>query len=162
LIPNRRGQPVLNDWFAVRMSKTGEIKGSIPLDELMNLTGLGREEIPNAGKPVSTEDLGKLLPAALDFAAEKMVSAQRAFSLQMQSRSKAELGRLDQLRIQHKSQLELEFAQADNGIAAIQRTIKQNRSHELDTLFNEYRRWTTETLEIESRAHLTVAAVVIS
>ena len=162
LIPNRRGQPVLNDWFAVRMNRSGQIKGSISLDELMNLTGLGREEIPNAGKPVSTEDLRELLPPALDFAADKMVSAQRAFNHQMQGRSKTELDRLDQLRAQHKNQLELEFAHADDGIVAIQRSRKQQRSYELDTLFTDYRRWITDTLEIESRAHLTVAAVLIA
>lgn len=162
LIPNRRGQPVLNDWFAVRVTKGGQIKGSISLDELMKITGLGREEIPNAGKPVSAEELSKLLAPALDFAADKMVAAQRAFTQQMQGRSKAELDRLEQLRAQHKDQLELEFAHVGDGIAAIQRSKKQQRSHELDTLFSEYRRWITATLEIESRAHLTVAAVLIA
>jgi hypothetical protein len=58
--------------------------------------------------------------------------------------------------------LELEFANAEDGITGIQRTKKQQRSHELDRLFSHYRRWITDTLEIESSAHLTVAAVLIS
>lgn len=162
LIPNRRGQPVLNDWFAVRVTKQRQVRGSVSLKELMDLTGLGLEEIPNSGKPVATEELRALLAPALDFAAEKMASAQRAFSQQMQLRAKHELDRLEQLRAQHKNQLELEFAHAEDGIAAIQRSKKLQRSHELDTLFTEYRRWVTDTLEIESRAHLTVAAVLIA
>jgi hypothetical protein len=162
LIPNRRGQPVLNEWFAVRVTKGGRIKGSIALEELMKLTGLGREEIPNAGKPVATAELSKLLAPALDFAAEKMVVAQRAFSQTMQARANTELDRLEQLRSQHKNQLELEFAQAGDGIAAIQQNKKQQRSHDLDKLFSDRRRWIADTLEIDSRAHLIVAAVLIA
>jgi superfamily II DNA or RNA helicase len=161
LIPNRRGQPVLNEWFAVRVTRGGQIKGSLALEELMKLTGLGREEIPNAGKQASTAELSKLLAPALDFAAEKMVVAQRAFSQTMQARSKTELDRLEQLSAQHKNQLELEFAEAGDGIADIQRSKKQQLSHDLDTLFSDRRRWIADTLEIDSRAHLTVAAVFI-
>jgi superfamily II DNA or RNA helicase len=161
LIPNRRGQPVINDWFAVRVSYDGQVRGSVGLDELMSQTGLGREEIPNTQAPVPIDQLRKLLPPALDFASERMASAQREFTQHTKARAKEELDRLDQLRAQHKKQLEIEFGDGEGTIAAIQLSKKQKRSRELDQLFNDYRRWVAETLEIDSQAHLTVTAVLI-
>lgn len=160
LIPNRRGQPVINDWFGVRVSYAGKVKGAVSLDELMTLTGLGREEIPNTQAPVPIDQLRKLLPPALDFASEKMVSAQRAFTQHTRARAKEELDRLDQLRAQHTHQLEVEFG--EGAIASVQLGKKQKRARELDQLFGDYRRWVAETLEIDSQAHLTVTAVLIA
>jgi len=39
LIPNRRGQPVLNDWFAVRVGLNGKVLGDLSFDELIKSTG---------------------------------------------------------------------------------------------------------------------------
>jgi superfamily II DNA or RNA helicase len=154
LIPNRRGQPVLNEWFAVRMSDTGNVLGALTMDELIQLTGIGREEIPNAQTSIDVGRLGKLLPAALDFARQRMAAAQNTFSRDMRSRATGELDRLDHLRVQHKAQLELEFNE--------NRTLrlKEQKSRDLDSLFNRYKKWISETLEVDSRAHLTVVAVV--
>ncbi|HVZ37004.1 MAG TPA: hypothetical protein VG963_31480, partial [Polyangiaceae bacterium] len=146
-----------------RIDTAGNVVGSIALDELMAQTGLGREEIPNTLAPVSIEELRRRLPAALDYASERMSAAQREFSKQMQARARAELEKLGQLRAQHLTQLELEFKDVQQGpTAAAQLGRKQRRARELDSLFNDYQRWVAETLETDSQAHLTVAAVLIA
>jgi hypothetical protein len=156
LIPNRRGQPVLNKWFAVRMSGSAEVTAEVTLDELIRSTGLGRNEIPNARLDIDLSDLRKMLPAALDYARKHMTAIQSAFTERMRVRAKAELDRLNLLRSQHRQQLELEFNE--------NRTLrnKEQRLRDLDVLFRNYEQWISDTLEIDSRAHLTVAAVVTS
>jgi superfamily II DNA or RNA helicase len=163
LIPNRRGQPVLNEWFAVRITAQGRVDGVLEMKELIERTGLGREELPNAGTALPLERLRTQLPTALDCAAERMATLQAQFSRSMRERAKGELARLDQLRAQHQRQLELEFqSSSTSGVASIQQSKKQRALRELDKLFDSYQRWVTETLEIEPHAHLTVAAVLTS
>jgi len=163
LIPNRRGQPVLNDWFAVRIDNNGKVLGELSFDELIKSTGLGHEEFPNAEKPFDAKALQALLPSALDHAGRRMVQAQKKFSVQMRERAATELARLDQLRGQHLQQIELDFqAVSDTPLAKIAAHKQTQRVSEIDTLFNEYKRWVSVTLELDERAHLTVAAVLIS
>lgn len=163
LIPNRRGQPVLNDWFAVRVSANGKVLGDLSFEELIKSTGLGHEEFPNAEKIFDAKSLQALLPSALDHAGRRMVEAQKQFSAQMRERAATELARLDQLRGQHLQQLELDFqAVSDTPLAKIAAHKQTQRVSEIDTLFNEYKRWVSVTLELDERAHLTVAAVLIS
>jgi hypothetical protein len=161
LIPNRRGQPVLDQWFAVRMTERG-VAATHSIEEVLSITGLGREDIPNARNSVETTALSKLLPAALEHARKHMTELQREFSRSMRTRATEELIRLDQLRTQHRQQLELEFTGPGplepRGSAA----RREQRARDLDQLFNRYQRWVSETLEIEPRAHLTVAAVLTS
>jgi superfamily II DNA or RNA helicase len=160
LIPNRRGQPVLNDWFAIRMAKDGKVNGALKMEELIEATGLGRDEIPNSRASINVEQLRGLLPSALEYASARMAAAQKVFSKQMQERANAELDRLNQLRTQHRQQLELEFKEGEGGLAPLLERKKEQRARDLDALFRRYQDWISETLEIDSRAHLTVACVM--
>lgn len=163
LIPNRRGQPVLNEWFAVRVGSNGKVLGDLSFEELIENTGLGHEEFPNAGKLFDAKALQALLPPALDYAGLRMVESQKLFSAQMRERANTELARLDQLRGQHLHQLELDFQDvSDTPLAKAAAHKKTQRVSEIETLFNEYKRWVRVTLELDERAHLTVAAVLIS
>src|SRR5262249_38463401 len=51
LIPNRRGQPVLNEWFVVRIGESGSVSELLSLAELADRTGLGRQALPNPEIP---------------------------------------------------------------------------------------------------------------
>ncbi len=163
LIPNRRGQPVLNDWFAVRVDTHRKVQGVISFKELIDSTGLGRDEFPNPEKAFDAKALQTLLPPALGYASRRMAETQKEFSARMRDRAAAELARLDMLRGQHHQQLELDF-KVDGGdpLAKARAHKYDQRAREIDALFDEYKRWVSQTLELDSRAHLTVAAVLIS
>ncbi|MBI5041878.1 MAG: DEAD/DEAH box helicase [Gammaproteobacteria bacterium] len=160
-IPNRRGQIVLNDWFAVRVDAQGKVPGVLTFDELVNQTGLGREDFANAGKPFDTSSLQALLPPALEYASRRMADAQKTFSAEMRQRADAELSRLEKLRGQHHQQLELDFKASDDTLGKTRTTKQEQRAREIDTLFDEYKHWIGQTLELDSRAHLGVAAVLV-
>ena len=162
LIPNRRGQPVLNEWFAIRMSADSKVQGTLSLPELIETTGLGREDLPNARAPIDTTRLRAFLPVALEFASRRMSEAQKTFSKEMRRRTDAELERLEQLCAQHRQQLELELEDGDKAPAPIHLRKKEQRERELTDLFEKYKRWVHETLDVDSRSHLTIAAVMIT
>lgn len=163
LIPNRRGQTILNEWFAVRVDAHSKVQGVLSVDELINATGLGREEFPNANKPFDAKALQAMLPAALDYAKQRMATLQKTFSAEMRHRSEVELARLDKLRGQHHQQLTLDFKiDGDEPLAKARAQKQAQHAREIDALFDEYKRWVSQTLELDSRAHLTVAAVLIS
>ena len=89
-----------------------------------------------------------------------MRDLQREFTGIMQVRSAEELARLDQLRMQHGQQLELEFSRFGAATPPGFAGKRAQRTRDLDQLFARYQRWVRETLEIEPHAHLTVAAVL--
>ena len=161
-IPNRRGQTVLNDWFAVRVDAKGEVPGVLTFADVVDLTGLGQEEFPNAGKPFDATRLEALLPPALNYAGRRMADAQKTFSAEMRQRAEAELARLETLRGQHHQQLALDLKIGDDAFAKARIRQQELHAREIDTLFDEYKRWISQTLELDSRAHLNVAAVLIA
>jgi hypothetical protein len=162
LIPNRRGQPVLNDWFVVRVDTTGVVRGLLSLEELCEQTGLGRTPLANAGVPFDAKRLQGLLTPALQHARERMAALHKTFSAEASDRSSAELARLEELRRQHQQQLALNFKEGEEAIAHLRAAKRDNEAREIDRLFDSYRAWVSQTLELDSRAHLTVAAVLIS
>lgn len=161
VIPNRRGQPVLNDWFAVRVDAAGAVHGVLSFAEVIEATGLGREEFPNSGQQFDSDDLQRRLLPALEVARKRMNERQKEFSTQTKQRAEIELARLDKLREEHHRQLEIDFKVGDDPLAHLRARKKELAAHEIDSLFNNYREWVRLTLEIDPRAHLTVAAVLI-
>lgn len=161
LIPNRRGQPVLNEWFVVRVGPQGQIHGLVDLPQLMQQTGFGREPLPNTGAPIDAKALQTRLAPALGHARAHMRTRHRSFSDAARARAREELGRLDALRDQHHRQLELNFGSGDDALARLRAGRREQEARDIETLFASYQKWVSETLELDERAHLTVAAVLV-
>ena len=67
------------------------------------------------------------------------------------------------MRGQHHQQLELDFKLgSDDSFAGTRMQKREQQGREVDSLFDEYRYWVKQTLELDSRAHLVVTAVLIS
>jgi len=162
LIPNRRGQPVLNEWFAVRLALNGSVTGELNFKEVIATTGLGREDIPNAEAPHDAAGLQALLAAALDFAQRRMAEKHKLFSAESRRRAAAELETLAKLRRLHHEQLELILGGGDERFAKARERQREAKASDIDKLFTDYQTWVSRTLELDSRAHLAVAAVLVN
>lgn len=162
LIPNRRGQPVLNDWFSVRVGLDGIVLGHVDLAALKEQTGFGVTRLPNAGRPFDAARLQPMLRPALDYVREQMTQQHKAFSAESGARAQHELGRLQRLREQHQQQLQLAFREGDDGLAHLRLARRDAEAREVDKLFNDYRKWVSDALQLDSRAHLSVMAVFLS
>jgi superfamily II DNA or RNA helicase len=166
LIPNRRGQPVLNEWFAVRVAFNGAVLGSLPLKEVIEATGLGRADIPNSGVAHDAERLKSLLAPALEFAKQRMTAKHKTFSAEMKERAARELERLANLKAAHQRQLRLAYERSNEeqiptGFARARELKRETKALEIEQLFEGYQKWVRQTLELDERAHLTVAAVLV-
>lgn len=157
VIPNKRGQAMLNDWFAVRVDDANKVQGTLSLEAVVQATGLGREAFANAGKPFDATELKKRLKPALELAGKHMAERQKQFAAGIKPRVATELAKLDALRGEHLQQLELTF-KAD---LAMQQKKKQAQQQETEKLFDEYKGWVRNTFDLDERAQLTVAAVLI-
>ena len=162
LIPNRRGQPMLNEWFVERMGLDGKVRSRLTLEELMEQTGLGRTALPNSGRPFDATRLQSLLAPALQHAREHMATRHREFSAETRARAEAELDQLESLRQQHQQQLTLNFKPGDDALSHLREARRDGEARDIDRLFASYRNWVSQTLELDARPHLTVAAVVIA
>ena len=161
VIPNRRGQPMLNDWFAVRVNAFGEERGVLTLEEVVQVTGLGNAEVPNAGKAIDATDLQRRLAPALAAADQRMSDQHKVFSIEIKRRTGEELAKLDALRGEHLRQLELVFSSGDDALAHLRQRKKELEARDTTQLFENYAEWVRKTLELDARAQLTVAAVLI-
>jgi superfamily II DNA or RNA helicase len=162
LIPNRRGQPVLNEWFAVRVALNRSVMGELSFEEMIAATGLGREDIPNAESSHDAAGLQALLAPALDFAQRRMAEQHKMFSAVSRRRAAAELEALAKLRRLHHEQLELSFTGSAAHFAKPRERQRETKASDIDKLFTEYETWVSQTLELDSRAHLTVDAVFVT
>ena len=125
------------------------------------LGGLGGEDVPNTAQPIDA-DLKRRLVPALDAAAKRMADQHRVFSQEAKRRTGEELARLDALRQQHLRQLELDFRSGEDAMAHLRERKKQQQAQDTERLFHDYREWVSRTLELDARAQLTVAAVLIA
>jgi ERCC4-related helicase len=166
VIPNRRGQPALNEWFAVRVASNGRVMGSLPLQEVIEATGLGREDVPNAGMAHDGKRCQALLGPALEFAQQQMTAKHKAFSSEMKAHAARELERLANLKAAHQRQLRLAYERGSDeqipaGFARTRELQRETKALEIEQLFEGYQKWVRQTLELDERAHLTVAAVLV-
>jgi hypothetical protein len=162
LIPNRRGQPVLNEWFAVRVTSSGTVSGAMSFLEVIGATGIGREEMPNAEKPHDAARLQSLLSPALEYASRLMTEKHKAFSAESRQRASVELGNLARLKSLHLEQLDLNLQNGDERLAGARERQRETKASDIDKLFKDYQAWVSQTLELDARAHLAIAAVLVS
>lgn len=162
LIPNRRGQAVLNEWLVVRVASSGSVTGEMGFQELIDATGLGRADIPNAAHPIDAARLQKFLSPALEFAQRRMAQKHQEFSFESRKRASAELQSLAKLKQQHHEQLELAYGRGDPHFVKMRERQRETKAGDVDKLFTEYQAWVSRTLELDERAHLAVAAVLVN
>lgn len=157
-IPNRRGQSMLAEWLGVRLDAAGRPQATLSLQEVLDLTGLGRNELVNDGKPHAAPELARLLAPALAEADRVLRARKREFDTCLSLSLQKELERLRQLRDRHAAQIEIDFAQTPDALAQGRR---KRREAETDDLFAQYQQWARQTLELDDRAQFTVLAVLL-
>jgi hypothetical protein len=158
-IPNKKGQPVVHEWFALHYSGMAE-KGILSLPDFLERTQLGRRSFPNPGGFELPLTLKSLLPDAVRAARIHMSERRQAFEDSFRSRLAGEIETLTRLRDRHHQQLELDLPEVQ-AIMALQRSRKEMRRRRIDEIFQNYQSWVEETLTTEDQPFLRVAAVFI-
>lgn len=158
-IPNRRGQPVVHEWFAVCFRGMEE-QGVLSLEQFLERTRFDRQSYPNPGDLPIPVRLDSLLRQAVETGRRHMSARRHHFEETMRTRLQEELDTLTRLRDRHRQQLELDLPESENLIGAL-RLRKEQRRRRIEEIFREYQVWVEETLTTEDQPFLRVAAVFI-
>ena len=158
-IPNRKGQPVIYEWFAVGFE--GQRKtGVLSLQDFLGRTQLSTRLFPNAGEFDIPVAITSLLPEAVAEARTYMSARRQAFEQDLQIRLQKEMSSLADLEGRQLSFLECEYPE-DQALIGTRRSKKAERMRHIDAVFADYRRWMEETLTTKDSPFLRVAAVFL-
>ncbi|ELR98522.1 DEAD/DEAH box helicase [Gloeocapsa sp. PCC 73106] len=154
LIPNRRGQPLLNQWFSVVFNNY-QFTRVESFATTLERTKLGENPIPNPGVVIE-EKLLELRDIAVERAYQEMLTSAIAFETELNQALQLQLDRLTQLRQQHNQQLELRFTN-DHPL------VKERREREkryIDSIFDDYWRWVEDSMTTEPVPYIKVISVL--
>ena len=158
-IPNRKGQPVIHEWFAVHFEGQ-RYAGVLPLEDILRRTQLGTRAYPNPGEFEISVAIHSLLPDAVAGARRYMSARRRAFEDDLQARLQEVIRNLAGLQDRQLSFLELEYPE-DQTLIGARRNKKLERKRHIGEIFADHRRWVEDTLTTEDSPFLRVAAVFL-
>jgi ERCC4-related helicase len=125
LLPNRRSQPLQQEWYAVRFVK-GKQKEVLPFGDWAEKAKVLRRPIPNRNRPVDLNALSLLVPTAVEAARSTMKLHWCDVELEVKTKLNKELNRLEALRNRRFTQEVLDQGKRDK--AEIQ--VRVNRVFE--------------------------------
>ncbi len=158
LVPNRRSHPLLYEWIAV-VYREARYDTLVPLQELLDRTGLGREDIANRGRQADIDTLAHLLPDAVAKARGWAVARRREFEERINEKLNRELNALEELKTRQLRQLELQLERSDQA-ETFKRAREERGRHDIETIFEEYFEWVQETMTTEPQPWIKVVCVM--
>ena len=158
LVPNRRSHPLLYEWIAVAY-REARYDTLVPLRELLDRTGLGREDIANRGRQTDVDALRRLLPDAVAKAREWVVARRRDFEERVNEKLNRELNALEALKTRQLRQLELQLERSDQS-ETFKRAREERGRRDIETIFDEYFEWVQETMTTEPQPWIKVVCVM--
>lgn len=161
LVPNRKGQPLLVDWrVATRRGAAGPFALE-PFDTFAARAGLKAGKLPNRGHLQGLEQATQSLQQALSQAVQTMhahmLQQQAAFSTRLAERLDGTLKDLERLQGRQLEQLKLAL---ENQLETVKRGRYEQRSQQINRVFDEYRQWVHDTLTTEPQPWIQVLAGV--
>ena len=158
IIPNRKGQPLIQKWFGVTVVQ-GALQDIQPLETILERTGLGERTFSNPGDLKISEQAEKRLPDVVHKAQDWMKDVRKSFEDVLNPQLSDHLQRLEALKGRHKREIQLYFDE-QNITESLKRKRKDERDREVESLFAEYMEWIEETLSTEDQAYIKVGAVL--
>lgn len=158
LIPNRKGQPIVHDWFGVRFRGNNYI-GTLTFEEVLNKTELYKRVFPNRGNTETPDNLNHLLKEAVTRANNHMLRRRNEFENTVNEKLQKELNELERLRERKLFNLELKFENSRQPEHIL--NARRNRGErEIEKIFSQYLSWIEDTMTTEKHAWLQVVAVL--
>lgn len=147
-LPNRRSQPLLQEWYAVRFVD-GRLKDTLAFESWAESAKIARRSLPNRNLPVDLGALRALVPAAVDAARERTLGLWREREAALQTKLDRELDRLTALRNRRFSQLVLDFGERD----------KAQITARVDKVFEPFFRFVRDSMTAGKEPFVEVLAV---
>ena len=148
LLPNRRSQPLFQEWFAVRFVG-GLQKDVVPFAAWAEKAGVARRALPNRKKPVDADALRSLVPPAVDAARATTMAHWNDRQAEIRAKLDHELERLQALRNRRFAQLVFDFGERD----------RKEITARVDKLFQPFFRFVEDSMTAGKEPFVEVLAV---
>ena len=157
LIPNRRGTPLVDEWFVLRYVD-GVYKEILSIEELVKRTAFDSNSLPNTGKAGAEENKAAevLLPDVIHRAISEMDRSYHAYKDFTDEQVFAELEKLMKLEKRHKKHIQEKYEQM-SFIGKERRKDQEERK--IEEIFKEFYAWVKDSMEIQDQPYLRVIAV---
>jgi len=153
MIPNRKSTPVVDEWFALRY-RNGAFVGVLSMEEILSLTKLGQEKIPNLNAVEEEQRLQaqRLLADAVNQAQLVMKEYYDEYKQRVDPLIDEEVDKLGRLQARHHQFLHQSYSQ--------QHQRRERELRRVDKIFEDFVAWVTDTLQIEESSYVRVIAVM--
>ena len=150
MIPNRKGQAVVEDWFAV-VFRDSVFYQVISLEIFMKQTGIGMREIPNPRTPVSQDEIRSLVPEALRQGRTHMSNLRDQFVTRVNPQL---VEQYEQLKVLKNRQLQV-LQESERS-----RSRREAKERSIERVFDEYQQWINSTLRCADDPYLRILCAV--
>lgn len=161
ILPNRKGQPLMVEWQVATRTKPDENFMLEPFESFARRAGLQASGLPNRGVSdtlqTTVNQMQAALPQAVQAMSNFMNAQQKTFAAQLDQRLTTTLSELKRLQERQITQLQLRL---ENQIETIKRGKFENRSRQISSVFDDYRKWVEDTLTTEPLPWIQVLGAV--
>ncbi len=157
IVPNLKGQPLVDEWPVVVFSGGTFARVERAADFLAR-AGLGKRDIPNIGA-TRVDDLQALVPEAVQRAQTSVHEARKAFQSAMDDELLRLDERLEALRGRHRQRIADLFQGMEEN--AMHRGRKAREEAKVEATFNAWWEWIKKTRETPSDPNPYVRLVVV-
>jgi hypothetical protein len=158
LVPNRKGQPLLVEWQVATRIGQGAFALE-PFDAFAARAGIKAGGLPNRGHTPELapmlDSMQQALPTAVDTMHGHMLKQQAAFAARLEERLTRTLAELERLQGRQIEQLSLDL---ERQLETVKRGRFEQRSQQINRVFDDYRQWVHDTLTTEPQPWIQVLA----
>ena len=154
LVPNRKGQPVLHEWFAVRFQ--GEsFADCLPFRDIIDRL---QTRLPNRLTEFDESALSAKLPQVVKQARLWMTQSWKHYEAELDPTLQQRLRALQRLQ-QNRHRFLREQFDFDR-MTPLQQSRYEREKRQIDKLFQEHQQWVQDTLSIENQPYIRIVAVI--
>jgi hypothetical protein len=158
-IPNRSGQPVIQEWVGVRFLGTGlKVEAVEPFAQIARRLQLGERAYPNRQLPVP-ESLWLQRGQAVREAHAYLLQRRQEWIERMEPQLAEQTERLERLRAKQEEQLRQNFEQ-DGSVVSVKTEKLRQGELRVQRLFDSHQRYVEDVMTTEEAPYLKLVAVL--
>lgn len=155
-IPNQKGQPLLVDWQVTHRLPEQDFQLE-SLNSLAERLELKAGTLPNPGREEISQSLCAAVPEVVRVMKKHIIRQQKVFSASLKEKLQKTLNSLKILQARQIQQMELQLEKSKQDLR-FKNAKRQNRTTEINHVFDDYRYWVKSTLETEPEPYIQVLA----
>ncbi len=158
VIPNKRGQPMVNRWLSV-VFQQGKFDRIEAFEQTLERTKLGKQAMPNAMQAVP-DSLLLLRGEAVEQARKLLLQERKEFVDRFAGELAAQRQRLKELRDRHYQELDLKLEGDQKRSKSQAEKKREAAARHIDKVFNAQERWVEDSMTTEPAPFIKLISVL--